>query len=130
MEIRANYIIVGAFTLAVLLGGFVFTLWSAKATKDIPMAYYDISFNESVKGLSVGNDVLFSGIRVGSATAIKISAVTPGAVSVRIMIDADTPVRADSEAKLELQGLTGISIIMTRSHITYICSYRNFTHTL
>ena len=111
MEIRANYIIVGAFTLAVLLGGFVFTLWSAKESKDVPMAVYDISFNESVKGLSVGNDVLFTGIKVGTVTAIKISETTPGAVSVRIGIFADTPVREDSEAKLELQGLTGISIV-------------------
>ncbi len=111
VEIRANYIIVGAFTLAVLFGGFIFTLWSAKSSKDVLLAYYDISFNESVKGLSVGNDVLFTGIRVGAVTGIRISQTTPGAVTVRVGIDAETPVREDSEAKLELQGLTGISVI-------------------
>ena len=111
MEIRANYIIVGAFTLAVLFGGLIFTLWSAKSGKDVILSYYDISFNESVKGLSVGNDVLFTGIRVGTVTGIRISKTTPGAVTVRVGIDADTPVREDSDAKLELQGLTGISVI-------------------
>ncbi len=111
MEIRANYIIVGVFTLAMLLGGLLFTLWSARESKDVPMAEYEVSFSESVKGLSVGNDVLFVGIKVGTVSAIKISETTPGAVKVLLNIAADTPVRADSEARLDLQGLTGISMI-------------------
>ena len=111
MEIRANYIIVGVFTLFAILGGLIFTLWIAKQGQGIPMTQYIISFNESVRGLSVNSDVFFTGIRVGSVTDIKISQTTPGAVSVRISIAADTPVRLDSRARLELQGLTGTSVI-------------------
>lgn len=111
MEIRANYVMVGAFTLLMLLASGAFILWIGGKDKSTPMTEYDILFNESVKGLSVNNDVLFSGIRVGKVTDIKISRVTPGEVRVRISIGADTPVRQDSMAQLELRGITGISVI-------------------
>lgn len=111
METRANYVIVGIFTLLVGLGITAFLLWVGGRGQNKPMVEYDISFNESVKGLSVNNDVLFTGIRVGKVTDIKISRVTPGEVRVRISIDADTPVREDSVAQLEPRGITGISIV-------------------
>lgn len=111
MEIRANYIMVGLFTLLVFLAGLGFTLWLGSKEKGVAMTEYDISVNESVKGLSVNNDVLFNGIRVGKVTEIKISRLNPKEVRVRIAIAADTPVREDSAAQLELRGITGISVI-------------------
>ncbi len=111
MEIRANYIIVGVFTLAILLGGFVFTLWVTKQSQRTVMAEYDISFKESVRGLSVSSDVLFTGIKVGTVNRIKISDKEPGVVSVRISIAADTPVRENSAARLEIQGVTGTTLV-------------------
>lgn len=111
MEIRANYFLVGLFTLLMLFGGLGFTLWSAKQDKTTQMANYDIFFTESVRGLSLNSDVLFSGIRVGKVVSMKISNVTPGAVRVRIAIAADTPVREDSLAQLAVLGLTGTAAI-------------------
>lgn len=111
MEIRANYILVGIFTLLVALGGVAFTLWIGSKDKGVSMTDYEILVNESVKGLSVNNDVLFTGIRVGTVSDIKISRVTPGEVRVRVTIAADTPVREDSVAQLELRGITGVSVI-------------------
>ena len=111
MEIRANYVLVGLFSLLVLLGAVGFTLWIGSRDKGVAMTSYDISFTESVRGLSVNNDVLFSGIRVGKVTEIKISRVTPGEVRVRVSVNADTPVREDSRASLEIRGITGISVV-------------------
>jgi ABC-type transport system involved in resistance to organic solvents, periplasmic component len=111
MEIRANYVMVGIFALASIAGILGFTLWIGSHDKDIELDLYDISFSESVKGLSVNSDVLFIGIRVGRVTAIKISDVTPGEVRVRIAIAADTPVRENSKAQLEARGITGASVI-------------------
>ena len=111
MEIRANYILVGAFTLLVLLAAGVFILWIAGQDKNIQMSQYDILVKESVKGLSVNNDVLFTGIKVGKVTDIKISRVTPGEVRVRISIAADTPVRQDSVAQLDVRGITGLAVL-------------------
>ncbi len=111
MEIRANYLLVGIFSLLILLGAGLFLLWVGGRGGSIPMSAYDISFNESVKGLSVNSDVLFTGIKVGKVTDITISRVTPGEVRVRISIAADTPVREDSMAQLEPRGITGVSVI-------------------
>ncbi len=111
MEIRAHYILVGACTLLLLLGGLGFTLWLASMDKDIALSNYEISFNESIRGLSVNSDVLFVGIRVGKVTGIKISQVNPGEARVRIAIAADTPVREDSVAQIEIRALTGGAVI-------------------
>ena len=111
MEIRANYVLVGLFTLAAMLGILFSILWLSKDTKKGDLDYYTINFTESVSGLSIGNPVLFSGIRVGQVEDIKISETVPGAVSVRIVVRADTPVREDSVARLEMQGLTGSSAV-------------------
>ncbi|MBE1237301.1 MCE family protein [Phaeovibrio sulfidiphilus] len=111
MEVRANYIVVGAFFLAALAGILFTLLWLMSDTTGTVMDEYDISFKESVTGLSVGNAVLFSGIRVGTVSRIKISEEEPGAVVVRVSVSADTPVRADSVASLTLQGITGVSVV-------------------
>ncbi|MCL1940169.1 MAG: MlaD family protein [Desulfovibrionaceae bacterium] len=111
MEIRANYVLIGAFTLLTLLAAGLFILWIGGKGKNTAMIEYEISSTESVRGLSINSDVLFSGIRVGKVTDITISRITPGAVHIHISIAADTPVREDSVAQLEARGITGISVI-------------------
>lgn len=111
MEIRANYILVGLFTLAVILGAVFFALWAGSDDKNVKLTHYDISVKESVRGLSVNSDVLFIGIRVGKVQSFKISNVTPGEVKVRIAIASDTPVREDSYAQLNFNGITGGAVI-------------------
>jgi phospholipid/cholesterol/gamma-HCH transport system substrate-binding protein len=110
MEVRANYLAVGIFTLGLFLAGIFFTLWIARQD-DIPMVSYDIYMRESVVGLTLNSDVLFNGVRVGSVSRIKISEADPGAVNIRVLIAADTPVREDSFANLVPRGVTGLSLV-------------------
>lgn len=119
MEVRANYIIVGLFTLGLLLTGVLFTMWIAKQDEGIPMSEFEIHIEESVAGLSVNNDVLFTGVRVGTVTGVKISETQPGSVTVRISIFSDTPVREDSTATLQARGITGISVVSISGGTTY-----------
>ena len=107
MEIRANYTIVGIFALVTLLSCLAFAVWIAKRSDNVPMMRFEVMMHESVTGLSVGSPVLFNGIRVGSVRRMTISNTDPGAVRIRIAVAADTPVREDSEAYLELRGITG-----------------------
>lgn len=111
MEIRAHYIMVGLFSLMLLFGGVIFALWMGSNDKRSAKVEYDIYITESVAGLSINNDVLFSGIRVGKVTDIDISPVTPGEVQVRVAIEDDTPVRENSVANLEITGITGVCVI-------------------
>lgn len=110
METRANYILIGAFTLAGLLGIVGFVLWFARIELDRQFAYYDINF-PSVSGLGNASDVRFSGLPVGQVVSVGLSPERDGTIRVRIEIDAGTPVRTDSVATIEAQGVTGVSFV-------------------
>ena len=110
METRANYILIGAFTLAGFLGMLAFFLWFARIEFDRQFAYYDIGFT-AVSGLSRASDVRFSGLPVGQVVHVGLSPDNDGSVLVRVEVDANTPVRADSIATIEAQGVTGVSYL-------------------
>ncbi|MXQ09553.1 MCE family protein [Alphaproteobacteria bacterium GH1-50] len=110
METRANYVLIGAFALAGFLGILGFFLWFANVQLDRQFAYYDIDFR-SVAGLSDASDVRFSGLPVGQVVDVRLSPNNDGSVRVRIEVDAETPVREDSIATIEAQGVTGVSYV-------------------
>ncbi|MGY9046595.1 hypothetical protein P775_01670 [Puniceibacterium antarcticum] len=110
METRANYLLIGIFTLAGLTGILAFFLWFAQLQLDRQFAYYDVAFT-SVSGLSNASDVRFSGLPVGQVVDVTLSPERDGTITVRIEVDADTPVRADSIATIESQGVTGVSYV-------------------
>ncbi len=110
METRANFIIIGVFTLAGFLGLLAFFMWFARFELDRQFAYYDVNFT-SVSGLSRASDVRFSGLPVGQVVHVGLSPEGDGSVLVRVEIDAGTPVRADSVATIEAQGVTGVSYL-------------------
>jgi phospholipid/cholesterol/gamma-HCH transport system substrate-binding protein len=64
-----------------------------------------------VSGLLTGAAVLFNGIRVGEVTALGLNPGDPRQVMATIAVVAATPVRSDTEAGLEFQGLTGVPVI-------------------
>ncbi|MCC5970422.1 MAG: MCE family protein [Pararhodobacter sp.] len=110
METRANFILIGVFTLAGFLGLLAFFMWFARFELDRQFAYYDIHF-PTVSGLSRASDVRFSGLPVGQVVHVGLSPEDDGTVLVRVEIDAGTPVRADSVATIEAQGVTGVSFL-------------------
>lgn len=110
METRANYILIGAFALAGFLGIFAFFLWFANIQLDRQYAYYDIDFR-TVSGLSDASDVRFAGLPVGQVVDVRLSPQDDGRVRVRVEVDAATPVRTDSVATIEAQGVTGVSYV-------------------
>ena len=111
MEIRANHALVGFFTLLILFAAGMFVLWIGGPGRNTPKAQYEIVVKDSVRGLSINSDVLFSGIRVGNVTDIRINRDAPGEVFIRISIEADTPVREGSAARLDVHGITGMAVV-------------------
>ncbi len=110
METRANFIIIGAFTLLGILGGLGFFLWLASVQIDRQYAQYGVLF-DNVSGLDQSADVLFNGVGVGRVVGIRIWEKDPSKVYVAIEIDANTPVAIDTVAQLESQGVTGVAYI-------------------
>ncbi len=108
METKANYALIGAFTIAGFLGLLLFLMWFAKIQVNRQFAYYDIYFPE-VSGLAVSSEVTFAGLTVGKVVDMQLASGESGAVRVRVELAEDTPVRTDSRAAIEIQGVTGIS---------------------
>ncbi|MBS0126709.1 MlaD family protein [Thetidibacter halocola] len=110
METRANFVLVGAFAIAGFLGLMGFFLWFANVELDRQFAYYDVDF-ETVSGLSNASDVRFAGLPVGQVVDVRLSPENDGRVRVRVEIEAGVPVRTDSVATIEAQGVTGVSFV-------------------
>jgi len=107
METRANFVLIGAFTLAVILGGFLFVLWFSGLGQVSQRKSYEVLFAGSVSGLTRGAAVLFNGLRVGEVTRIDFVPNDPGHVQASIQVESRIPIKQDTQARLEMQGLTG-----------------------
>jgi phospholipid/cholesterol/gamma-HCH transport system substrate-binding protein len=114
METRANYVLVGGFVLLLLAGLAAFVLWFAKLQFDTEFARYDVHFTGTITGLNEGGPVRFSGVRVGEVIHIRLDPEDPGQVLVTIEVDAATPVRQDTRASLEIEGLTGARYVLLK----------------
>ncbi len=111
MERHAHFALVGIITTFLVLAAFVFAIWLGQFQFAHQFDLYRIVFSGPVRGLSVGGDVQFSGIKVGTIEHIVLEPNDPNKVITDIRIDADTPVRVDSEATTELQGISGVDVI-------------------
>lgn len=109
METRANYALIGLFTILVIAAGFGFVWWFAVTDTGQARRDLRVVFSGSISGLSKGSAVLFNGLRVGEVTDIRLLPEDPRRVVARIAVDAETPLRQDTKARLEYQGLTGIA---------------------
>ena len=67
METRANFVLIGAFTMAAVVGAFLFIMWIATIGGG-SHRHYQIVFSGSVSGLTAGSSVLFNGLKVGEVT--------------------------------------------------------------
>jgi phospholipid/cholesterol/gamma-HCH transport system substrate-binding protein len=114
METRASYLIVGAVVLVLLAGLGAFSVWLVRADVDRDVARYEIAFSGSVTGLSEGGQVLYRGLPVGRVGDIRIDPDNVETVLVEVEIDRETPIKEDTIATLELQGLTGIAYVQLR----------------
>ncbi|MDI1366181.1 MAG: MlaD family protein [bacterium] len=111
MERNANYALVGAVTLAIFMGLVVFAVWLAKLQFNQDYDVYDILFVGPVRGLSEGGEVHFNGIKVGEVTKIALDKSDPNRVIARARVTSDVPIKTDSFATLEPQGITGVNYV-------------------
>jgi phospholipid/cholesterol/gamma-HCH transport system substrate-binding protein len=109
METRANYLLIGAFTLAVIAAGFGFVFWFQNLGSVAQRSPIRIVFEGAASGLRTGGNVNFNGIKIGEVTSIKLD--DPKRVVVIASVDKSAPIRADTLVGLEFAGLTGVSAV-------------------
>ena len=111
MERRANYALVGIVSLGLFVGLIAFVVWLAGFSFNKHYDVYDVVFIGPVRGISEGGEVHFNGIKVGEVTKLDLDPADPNRVIARVRLTADVPVRVDSYAQLEPQGITGVNYI-------------------
>jgi len=109
METRANFVLIGSFTLAVIAAAFGFVLWFQSLHTTKTRSPLRIIFEGPASGLRNGGSVNFNGIRVGEVISVKLD--NPRRVVALAMVANDAPIRKDTLVGLEFQGLTGVAAI-------------------
>jgi phospholipid/cholesterol/gamma-HCH transport system substrate-binding protein len=112
MEEKVNFAAIGAFVLvlgAVLIG---FTLWLSSG-KSYTTAYdtYLTYMNDSVAGLNINAPVRYRGVEVGRVRKIALAPGNVEQVQLTLGIERGTPVKIDTVAVLQTQGLTGLAFV-------------------
>ncbi len=107
METRAKHVAVGSFVLLFALGIAFFVFWLARFEGEVRYDRYFVRFAGSVSQLRVNSTVLFGGIPVGRVTDVRIDTENSELARVDLEIRGGTPIRIDSQATIEIQGLAG-----------------------
>src|SRR6201995_1034326 len=109
METRANFVLIGSFTLAVIAAAFGFVMWFQSLHTTKARTPLRVIFEGPASGLRDGGSVNFNGIRVGEVVSVKLD--NPRRVVALAMIENNAPIRKDTKVGLEFQGLTGVAAI-------------------
>jgi phospholipid/cholesterol/gamma-HCH transport system substrate-binding protein len=105
METRANYVLIGSFTLAVIAAAIGFVLWFQSLHTTKQRGPLRVIFEGPAAGLRNGGSVTFNGIRVGEVVSVKLD--NPRRVVALAMVENNK----DTLVGLEFQGLTGVAAI-------------------
>jgi phospholipid/cholesterol/gamma-HCH transport system substrate-binding protein len=112
MEEKVNFAVVGAFVLvlsAAFVGG-VLWLSSEKSYRTV-YDVYQTYMKESVAGLNINAPVRYRGVDVGRVQKIALAPGNVELVQLTLNIERGTPIKVDTVAVLQTQGLTGLAFV-------------------
>lgn len=112
METRASHLAVGAFVLVLLVALLGFVAWIARYTGQETYAYYDILYSGDVTGLNIDGPVRYRGIPVGRVVNMQIDPEDFDQIRITVEVLEGTPLREDSYATIEPQGITGVLYVL------------------
>jgi phospholipid/cholesterol/gamma-HCH transport system substrate-binding protein len=107
METKANYVIVGIFTIVAILSAFAFVYWTSAIGDRGETATLRVRIPGSASGLGRGSAVLFNGVKVGDVRRVYIDVLNPKVAIADTDIDRLTPITKSTKADIGLAGLTG-----------------------
>lgn len=111
MDTKVNYVIVGAFVAVLGAAVLVVVLWLGKSDYRGVYDRHYAYMRESVAGLSVNSTVKYRGVDVGRVKDIVLNPENSEEVRLTLDILHATPIKTDTVAVLETQGLTGLATV-------------------
>jgi phospholipid/cholesterol/gamma-HCH transport system substrate-binding protein len=111
MEPKVNYLLVGLFVVVLGAALLAVVLWLSKGDYRGVYDRYYTYMRESVSGLSIDSAVRYRGVEVGRVKEIILDPDNPEEVRLGLDIVRGTPIKEDTVAVLETQGLTGITTV-------------------
>ena len=111
METRANYVLIGAFTVLTTVLLLLFALWASKFSSSRNWHQYEVVFSEPVTGLTEGGSVQYNGLAVGTVEDLSLDEHDARKVIAVLKLKSNTPIKTDTRAKLSQQGITGVPFI-------------------
>ena len=111
MEPKANYLLAGSFVLVLSIVTLGLVVWLGKSDyRGVYDRYYSY-MRQSVSGLSVNSSVKYRGVDVGRVKDIALNPENTEEVRLTLDILQGTPIKTDTIATLETQGLTGLATL-------------------
>lgn len=112
MENRLSYTLVGGFFIACMVAMALFVWWIGRYGEDRE-AYrpYYLLTKELQSGIKKQTPVRFQGIPVGFVRGFDFSKEHSGWIEIELWVEQEIPIKRDSLAVIESQGLSGISYI-------------------
>jgi len=114
MEPKVNYLLVGLFIALLGAATLAGVLWLSRTDYRGVYDRYYTYLDESVSGLSNDSSVKYRGVDVGRVKEIVLNPDNPEQVRLALDILRGTPIKEDTVAMLETQGLTGITTVNLR----------------
>ncbi len=111
MESKVNYSIVGLFVVLLFGAALASAWWLYSGGSARQYSPYLVYATDSVSGLNSDSRVYYHGVDVGYVDEIRIDRNNPENIRIRLLIDHTVPIRADTSAQLQPQGVTGLSVL-------------------
>ena len=114
MENRVSYILIGLFVFILGFSSIGFILWLGKYAQNEVYNYYKVVTKQSVSGLNIKAPVKLRGVSVGEVKDIYINTNNSEEVIILVKVKENTPIKEDTYALINLQGITGLSYVELR----------------
>ena len=111
MENRLSYILVGLFVFVLLIAGTFSVVWLGNYSDKGNFKFYKVSTKESVSGLNDKAPVKLNGVNIGEVRGISINPANAEEVVIVIRVQENAPIKEDTYALIQPQGITGLSFI-------------------
>lgn len=101
----------GLFVVLLLGASLLTAWWLYSGGSSRQYSPYLVYATDSVSGLNSDSRVYYHGVDVGYVDEIRIDRNNPDNIRIRLLIDQTVPIRADTSAQLQPQGVTGLSVL-------------------